>query len=93
MSLLFGISTYIIMSYLIIFLIWGYVGDGAYPRSWNTYINIIYACSALIFLSPIVYYRIKINYKKGDFSKEKNYIIVFLIVLLMSGIIAYKSLV
>ena len=33
MSLLFGISTYIIMNYLIIFLIWGYVGDGAYPKS------------------------------------------------------------
>lgn len=91
-SIAFGVLTFLIMRYLIIFLIWGFVGEGAYPRIWDTYINIFYALSGIIFLYPVIFFRIRINYMKRNFSKAKDYLIICFIVILISVIISYNEL-
>lgn len=91
-GLLAGVLTYLIMNYIIIFLIWGLVGDGSYPSKWDAYINIIYVLSAIIFLFPVIYFRIRINYKKGNLSKVKDYLIICFLIILISALISYNQL-
>jgi hypothetical protein len=57
--------TYFIMNYVIIFIVWAYVGDGMYPKSWDFWINASLLLSAIIFLYPVVFYPPRKNYKKG----------------------------
>lgn len=82
--------TFIIMRYIAIILIWFYVGDGAYPKSLETYLNISYGLSATIFLFPVLIYRIRANYKKENFSKVINYCLAGVFIIILS-ILLYKE--
>ena len=84
--------TYLIMNYVIVFLIWGFVGDGIYPKSWDFWINVTYFLSAIIFLYPVIFYLLRKNYKNGKRSEAKSYLIAFFAILICSGIFSYRQL-
>jgi len=75
-SILFIGLAYVIMKYLMLFAIWAYIGDGAYPKNWDFYITLIYSFSAIALLFPFLIYRIILNYRKGHIAKMNDYIIV-----------------
>ena len=87
--ILFGGLTYVIMRFIIVFFIWGYVGDGEYPKSWDVWINATYGLSAIIFLFPFLIFRIVVNYKRKIAQKVNDYFIVGLFVIIMS-VLLYK---
>ena len=91
MLILFLGLTYLIMQYIIVLLIWSYVGDGVYPKSWDFYINIIYSLSAIAFLFPVLIYRTKKNKKLKNTEKVNDYFIVGLCVIIFSIIIISRS--
>ena len=92
MSVIFAGMTFFIMNYVIIFIIWGFAGDGAYPKTWDIYINILYILSAIIFLFPIIWFRIYVNYKKGNLTKVKDYLIVCVIVIVVSTFLSVNQM-
>jgi hypothetical protein len=84
--------TYFIMNDVILFLIWGFVGDGVYPKWWDFWINATYLLSAIIFLYPVILFLMSRNCKKGKWSEAKSYLIASIVILVCSGIISYRKL-
>lgn len=91
-SILFALATCVIM-YCMIYVVLGlYVEEGHYPVKWSFYIKLAYLLSAVIILYPIIFFRAIRNYKKGEFSKAKNYLFMLIIVLLAAIAIAWNNL-
>jgi hypothetical protein len=80
------------MNYVILFILWGFVGDGAYPKSWNLWINATYLVSPIIFLYPVIFYLLRENYNNGKWPEAKSYLIAAFVILVCSGIIGYRQL-
>jgi hypothetical protein len=76
------------MWYLAIIVIWFIVGDGAYPKEWDGYINLFYVLSAIIFLFPVILVKMIINYRKKIFYKVKSYLIVSIVIVVESVVLS-----
>lgn len=91
-SILFALATCVIM-YATIYVVLGlYFEEGHYPEKWSHYIKLTYLLSAIIILFPVIFFRLIRNYKKGEFSKTKNYLYVMIIVVLVTAAIVWNNL-
>jgi hypothetical protein len=79
--------TFLIMYPVMMFIIWGVVGDGLYPKSYDFWINLIYSFSAIIILYPIIFLLLQKDYKSGKLAQAKSYLIASFVVLIGSGFI------
>ncbi|HVU95311.1 MAG TPA: hypothetical protein VHE34_08810 [Puia sp.] len=89
-ALLAVVLTYFIMNILMVFVLWGFVGDGNYPASLDKWLNLAYSLSAIVLICPIFYYLMKVNYMRGRLSKAKTYLVAALIVLLCTTLLVCR---
>ena len=90
--LLVVLLTFLIMNYLATFVLWAFVGDGAYPRSWDKWLELTYGLSATVLLYPILFYRIYVNYKRGKLPRAKSYVFALPIIPIASAILFHVQI-
>ena len=74
------------------FVLWDFVGDGVYPRSWDKWLELSYGLSAIALLYPILFYRIRVNYKRGKLPRAKSYLFALPIILISSAILFHLQI-
>lgn len=79
--------TFLIMNYAVVYIIWGFVGDGVYPASWDKWINLGYSLSAIVVLYPIICFRMLANCRLRRLERAKSYLIALPVVLIIAALL------
>jgi|GEM_PF-764198 uncharacterized membrane protein len=81
----------IVVMYLTSVFVWMYFGEsfGHKDPKWNLLTEITYFLSAFIFIYPLIVYFMIREYKKKEYAKSRNYLLVSGIVLLITAVVAY----